>query len=181
MVGDEDFDPEEWGHVGPSLSYSEGSPELWEALYDEAVAGFDRGLEWNLELREKSTDMVKVVLLLGSFYVAAFRFGGESFGLRAAGPLAWFPFVCLLFALLLFVYSYQRSRPAVLGPQGQHPKIAIQDDLDDNDYRRAMTVVYYGWSRENNDNRRNASRAIAIGIGTMFASLGAFAVILTVL
>lgn len=152
----------------------ERGPEFWAELKSEATDSFDRGLEWSLEIRDKSLEMMKVTLLLGSFYIGVFRFGtGEAVTVNPYR--SWVPFALLFVSLLCFIYSYMVVGAQTLGPNLANVERDIEADGDRAAYLRRTAVRYFSWGHRNIVRRHQASAAISIGIGVMFASLGIFA------
>lgn len=118
--------------------------------------------------------MMKVTLLLGSFYIGVFRSGtGEAVTVNPYR--SWVPFSLLLVSMLCFTYSYMVVGAQTLGPNLARVETDIDDGGDRAAYLRRMSVRYFSWGYQNIVRRLQARAPISIGIGVMFASPGSFA------
>lgn len=151
--------------------------EFWNQLYKQAISNFERALEEAQILRSESIEMLKIILLLGSFYVAIFQFGSNQLSMTTDPTLIFLPFVLLLISATIFLHGYFTLSAMTFGPSSENPRTAIRDGYDATDYQKVMMVVYFEWSDDNFDLIRKAQRRFTIGLAGLFASLGAVAAV----
>lgn len=151
--------------------------EFWDQLYKQAISNFERALEEAQILRGESIEMLKIILLLGSFYVAIYQFGSNQFSITTEPTLIFFPFVLLLVSATIFLHGYFTLSSMTFGPNSENPRTAIRDGFDATEYQKVMMIVYFEWSDDNFDLIRKAQKRFTIGLGVIFASLGMVATI----
>jgi len=146
--------------------------EFWNQLYKQAISNFERAREEAQILRAESIEMLKIILLLGSFYVAIFQFGSNQFSMTTDPVLIFLPFGSLLISAIIFIHGYFTLSSMTFGPNSENPRAAIRDGFDATEYQKVMMVVYFGWSDDNFDLIRKAQKRFTIALGTLLASLG---------
>lgn len=158
----------------------ERSVEFWEAIFTDAKETFDRTVDKVDDTRDTTIELIKIDLLLASFYVAIYQYGlvEVQSGWRLSQTLS--PFFALLCALLIFVNSYFNLGIHFLGSSDGNMYRAISENYSKKKYYKIMSSAYYGWSNGNIKRNDNEIKQIAFGIGFMFASLGILAVLIIV-
>lgn len=151
--------------------------EFWEVLMDQGEKSLERGHEEIRGMRSRNIEMIKIVLLLGTLYVALFRLGPSESVFQSVGYIIFLPFVFLLIAFVIFVYSYVSLGGQVLGPGVGNVREAVSDDLSVKEYKETMSKVYFLWSDENIEMIKRSSVILVSGIIFILASLGAISAI----
>ncbi|MFC6888452.1 hypothetical protein [Halorubrum trueperi] len=151
--------------------------KFWNQLYRQAISNFERALEEAQTLRAESIEMLKIILLLGSFYVAIFQFGSNQFSMTTEPTWIFLPFISLLVSAIIFIHGYFTLSSITFGPNSQHPRKAIRDEFDASEYQKVMMIVYFEWADDNFDLIRKGQKRFTIALGGLFASLGMVAVV----
>lgn len=176
-----DMNGDEWDtllDVGETTSSNRDTDrhgsEFWDLLYQQRKENFYHGVEHLQSLRDRMINMLKYILLLGTFYIGLFQYGTVGLGLEPDLVMA-LPFILLVLSMIIFLQAYYILATQTLGPSKGNPKKAIQDGLQADQYRQVMVMTYSEWSGKNLELTKKAERRFAIGISVVFASLGSTA------
>lgn len=154
------------------LDSDRDNQRLWSEMYEHSIRNFERSLEEAQALRAESIDMLKIILLLGSFYVAIFQFGSSQFDMSSESSLVFVPFVILLVSAIIFLYGYFALSSMIFGPNSEYPRRSIREEESATEYQKITTIVYFEWSDDNFDLIREGQKRFTIAVGGVFMSLG---------
>lgn len=171
-----DVNPDAYQDIKDSLDDTDDkSIELWEELLKDGKVAYQTSVEEIQYMREQSVEFMKIVLLIGSFYIAVFRFGFDATQLQYPDYVVYVPFFLLFLALISFVYVYFRSAPYLSGAGKSLVETTIEYDYDREEYVKHMPAIYFLWSRDNLDKFRRLLWLQLIGIFFIFLSISTVA------
>jgi len=152
--------------------------EFWELSLEQAKQTFARGYEEAHTRRQRAVEMIKVVLLLGSLYLAVYRFGGDSIGVESNPYFAAVPFIFLSISMIIYILGYSELGGQIAGPSSGNLYSAIEGEYDPTEYRRIMSAVYFKWSDDNMDLLQREADRFSWGTTFLLSSLVSIAVLM---
>lgn len=164
--------------IGQAIEQAENiDDEFWELSLEQGKQTFSRGYEEAHTRRQRAVEMIKVVLLLGSLYLALYRFGGDSIGIESNPYLAAFPFIFLSISMVLYILGYYELGGQVAGPSSANLYSAIESEYDSTEYRKIMSAVYFKWSDDNMDLLKKEANRFSWGTAFLLSSVVSIAMI----
>ncbi|WP_058992165.1 MULTISPECIES: hypothetical protein [unclassified Haloarcula] len=166
--------------IGEAIGDAESvDDEFWEISLKQGEDTFSRGYDEASTRRQQAIEMVKVALLLGSLYLALYRFGGDNIGVESNPYFAALPFIFLSIAVTSYILGYYELSGQVAGPSSANLHSALESGYDSTEYKRIMSAVYFKWSDDNMDLLHKEARRF--GWGTAFLLSSLVAIVLLVL
>jgi len=158
--------------IGQAIEQAENiDDEFWELSLEQGKQTFSRGYEEAHTRRQRAVEMIKVVLLFGSLYLALFRFGGDSLGIESYPYFAAVPFILLAISMVYYILGYYELVGQVAGPSSANLYSAIESEYDSTEYRRIMSAVYFKWSDDNMDLLQKEAKRFTLGTTFLLSSV----------
>ncbi|MFD1563350.1 hypothetical protein ACFR99_07305 [Haloarchaeobius amylolyticus] len=149
--------------------------EFWEQLLEEGKITFQNSIEEVQKIRDRSIEFMKIILLLGSFYVAVLQFGFEGTQPISNNYLLYIPFIPLFISTIPFFHTYIIPNSHTIGTNTKNAHISISEGYNKLEYTKIMSAVYFYWGDDNMDIVSKSIKIQLFGVGCIFSSLGAVA------
>ncbi|WP_139210913.1 hypothetical protein [Natrinema salaciae] len=154
---------------------NEDGIDFWKDLLEESKSTFQNSLSSVQNTRDRAIELIKIDLVLGSFYVALFRFGSSSFDFPSNPYILSLPFIILLSSMFIFLIAYFTLGSRTIGASSGNVYQAISEEFGQLQFCQTMAIMYAKWTDKNMKTHRKGVKLVTVGVGVIFASLGTVA------
>ncbi|WP_157231423.1 hypothetical protein [Halostagnicola larsenii] len=151
---------------------NEQSIEFWDSTLENSRLSFQNSIESVRSTRKRCVELIKLDVLLASFYVALFQLGMPGTLETYERLFLVTPFITLIVSLIFFIHGIIILSQHTIGISSGNIHEALLKEYDHSEHCEKLAIFYAIWADKNIELVRSSTRYILFGIGCIFASIG---------